>query len=192
MATTTLTRFKGGKELQDMLNTLPAKLERNIMRSALRAGAAVIRDAAREKIDDDTGELAKSVRVSTRAKRGEVSATVKAGNKKAFYAHMVEFGTAPHLVEVRDEDRPTRKTRKGEKSVSIGTMNRMIKRGSLQIGENFVGPAVMHPGAKPKPFMRPAIDEKQSEAIRAVGEQIRKRLTKEGLNAPGGLEVDDE
>lgn len=188
----TLTKFKGGKELQNMLNTLPAKIERNIMRSALRAGAAVIRDAARENINDDTGALSKSVRVSTRARRGEVTATVKAGNKKAFYAHMVEFGTAPHLIEVRDEDRPTRKTRKGEKKVSIGTMNRMIKQGSLKIGENFIGPVVMHPGAAQKPFMRPAIDQKQDEAVRAVGEQIRKRLNKAGINAPAGLEVDEE
>lgn len=189
---TTLTKFKGGKELQDLLNTLPAKMERNVMRSALRAGAAVIRDAARENINDDTGALSKSVRVSTRARRGEVTATVKAGNKKAFYAHMVEFGTAPHLIEARDEDRPTRKTRKGEKKVSIGTMNRMIKQGSLKIGENFIGPVVMHPGAAPKPFMRPAIDQKQDEAVRAVGEQIRKRLTKAGINAPAGLELDEE
>lgn len=83
-------------------------------------------------------------------------------------------------------------TRHGKKTYSIGTLNKMAHRGSLKIGENFVGESVHHPGAQPKPFMRPAIDEKQGEAIRAVGEQIRKRLTKEGINTSDGLEVDDE
>jgi len=30
----------------------------------------------------------------------------------------------------------------------------MVKRGSLKIGENFVGPTVMHPGHAAKPFPR--------------------------------------
>ena len=163
---TSLTKFKGGKELQDMLNTLPAKIERNIMRSALRAGAAVIRDAARANINDRSGGLSKSVRVSTRARRGEVTATVKAGNKEAFYAHMVEFGTLAHDIPAA----------KGS-ALNVAGQPRA---------------SVEHPGAAPHPFMRPAVDEKQAEAIRAVGEQVRKRLTKQGLNTPDALEVDDE
>lgn len=163
---TTLTNFKGGKELQDMLNTLPAKLERNVMRSALRQGANVIRDAARDNINDRSGALSKSVRVRTRARRGEVTATVTAGSKDAYYAHMVEFGTSPHDIPAADGS-------------------------ALDVAGN-PRANVEHPGAAPHPFMRPAIDEKQGEAIRAVGEQIRKRLTKEGLSAPAGLEVDDE
>jgi len=187
--TAVLSKIKGGKELQDLLNTLPVKIERNIMRSALRAGAGVIRDAARKNVNSDTGTLAKSIRVSTRSRRGEVTATVKAD---AFYAHMVEFGTLAHWISVRDEARPSRMTRRGRKTHSIGTLNKMAHRGSLKIGGNFVGESVEHPGATPHPFMRPALDENQAAAIRAVGEQIRARLTKQGLDTPAGLGVDDE
>ena len=163
---TSLTKFKGGKELQDMLNTLPAKIERNIMRSALRQGANIIRDAARANINDRTGALGKSVRVKTGARRGEVKATIEAGSKEAYYAHMVEFGTQAHEI-------------KAAEGSALNVAGKPVAK-------------VDHPGAAPHPFMRPAIDEKQGEAIRAVGEQIRKRLTKEGINTPDGLEVDDE
>ena len=44
---------------------------------------------------------------------------------------------------------------------------------------------VEHPGSAPKPFMRPALDSRAQAALQAVGETIKKRLTKEGLNASG-------
>lgn len=185
---TSLNVFKGGAELQKLLNTLPAKIERNIMRSALRQGANIIKQAAQENIRNVSGDLAKSVRISVKARGGKVAASVKAGDEKAFYPHMVEFGTAKHFIKVSDEARYTRKTRKGRKKVSVGTINKMVARGSLVINGNFVGASVIHPGAAPHPFMRPAADEKTGEAIQAVVTQIRKRLTKEGINAPAAPE----
>jgi hypothetical protein len=49
--------------------------------------------------------------------------------------------------------------------------------------------SVHHPGFRPVPFMRPAFDGKTGEALVAVGNQVRKRLTKQGINTPGGIEV---
>jgi len=189
MMATTLTKFKGGKELQDFLNTLPAKIERNIMRSALGQGANVIAKDAKARVPVDRGGLKKSIRVSTRSRRGQVTATVKTD---VFTANFVEFGTAPHFIKVSEEAKPKKMTRRGRRKVSTGTINKMVKSGSLVIGGDFVGQSVSHPGAKPSPFMRPAIDSKASEALVAVGNQIRKRLTKEGLNVPDALEVGDE
>jgi len=186
---TSLTKFKGGRELQAFLNTLPAKVEKNIMRSALRQGANVIKDEAKAQVPVDQGDLEKSIRVSTRSRRGEVKAIVKTDDYKAKW---VEFGTAPHFISVKESAKPTRKTRRGARTVSVGTVNKMVKNGSLVIGGDFVGESVAHPGARPNPFMRPAIDSKTNEAIVAVGSQIRKRLTKEGLNVPDALGVDDE
>jgi len=40
-----------------------------------------------------------------------------------------------------------------------------------------------HPGAQPRPFMRPSFDGKSQEAIVAIGERIKKRLTKQGFDA---------
>lgn len=193
----TITKFKGGKELQDYLNKLPAKIERNVMRSALLQGANVIKEAAKAELVKNgsvvSGDLSKSIRASTRSRRGQVTATLKAGDEKAFYAHMVEFGTAPHWISVDMAARPSRMTRRGKKAFSVSTLNNMSKAGSLVIGKNFVGQSVEHHGAKAKPFMRPALDANVDEAILAVGEQIRKVLsTKHGIDAPAGLEVDDD
>ena len=70
-------------------------------------------------------------------------------------------------------------------------MNKMLKRGSLKIGENFVGPVVMHPGHAAKPFLRPALDQKAEEAVNAMGTYIAHRVQIGDLRAPT-LEVDDE
>jgi HK97 gp10 family phage protein len=157
--------IKGGKELQEFLDQLPAKMEANIMRSALRQGANVIKEEAKANVPVESGDLRDSLRVSTRSKRGVVTASVKAGNKKAWYWRFVEFGTAAHKIAGK-------------------------KGGFLSFGGLFAK-SVQHPGARPKPFMRPALDAKANAAIQAVGDQIRKRLTKQGLNAPD-IQVTEE
>jgi HK97 gp10 family phage protein len=174
----------GGRQLYEFLQALPVKIERNILRAGLRAGAVVIRDAAREKVPVKLGALRKSIRVTVGSKRGIVTASVKAGNKDAFYWRFVEYGTKAHLIKVSIGEMPInyRLTAKRGKLtyMSMTTVNRNI----LKIGNTFVGPVVSHPGAKPSPFMRPALDEKGDAAVRAVVEKIRERLTKEGINVP--------
>ena len=57
------------------------------------------------------------------------------------------------------------------------------KGGALSFGGNFYK-SVAHPGAKPHPFMRPALDTKWREAIEAIGASlagsIEKHLPEEG------------
>ena len=181
-------KTKGLAELQKMLDTLPAKLERNIMRSALRAGAKVLMEEAKQNASVVSGELRDSIRLSTSARRGKVSASVKTD---LFYAKFVEFGTSPHFISISATDTPQRKTRRGMQSYSMKTINQMVKRGSLVIGGHFVGPSVHHPGAKPRPFLRPALDTQASAAVIAVANQVKRRLTKQGLDA-SDVEVDAE
>lgn len=150
--------IKGGRELDAMLATLAAKVEKNIMRAALRAGANEFKAEIKANAPVHKGDLRGSVRVSTRAKRGTVYASVKVGNKKAWYAQLVEFGTKPHKIAPK-------------------------AAGGLLIGGHVVG-AVNHPGAKPHPFMRPALDSKSAAAVQAVAAKVRERLTKEGISAP--------
>jgi len=160
------TNLKGGEQLQAFLNTLAPKIERNIMRGALRAGAKVIADEAKNNVPVKSSDLRDSIRVGTKTKRGQVTASVKAGNKKAYYYNFVEFGTAAHSISGKG-------------------------KGFLNIGGVFAK-SVNHPGARAKPFMRPSLDSKANEAIQAVGVAIGKRLTKEGINQSVSLEVGDE
>lgn len=155
-------KVKGLAELQTFLDQLPVKMEANVLRGALRAGAKPILEAAkaaapvgepsetnRNRYKLYAGALRDSVRISGRIdkRNGKVTASVKAGGKTksgadVFYSHMVEFGTKPHVI-------------------GDGT----------------------HPGVQAKPFMRPALDAQSGAAVVAVGEYIKKRLaTKNGLD----------
>lgn len=157
--------IKGLAELHKTLQELPAKIERNVLRGGLRAGAKVM-EAEAERLCPEglptldgvkrgarKGELKRSIRVTMRASKSTVRATLKAGNKVAWYAHLVEFGTARHWIKPRSR-----------KSLFIAGLFKEV---------------IDHPGARPKPFMRPAFDGKWRAAIDAMAEYIRVRLPKE-------------
>lgn len=161
----------GAKELSEALALLPANIERNIMRGALRAGAKVIFDDAKQNAPVDGGDLKESLRISTNRKKGEVSASVKAGNKKAWYYHFVEFSTQPHIIRAK---------------------NAKYLRFMAKDGTSVRTQQVNHTGTLEQPFMRPALDKKNAEAIVKTGDYIRKRLGKEGLPVPDKLQVVEE
>lgn len=158
--------IKGMAELHKALQDLPVKIERNVLRGGLRAGARVMELEAERLCPEGLptldsvkrgarkGELKRSIRITMRANRsGEVRATLKAGNKVAWYAHLVEFGTARHWIKPRSR-----------KSLFIAGLFKEV---------------IDHPGARPKPFMRPAFDGKWRAAIDAMAEYSRVRLPKE-------------
>ena len=161
-----LYNLKGGEELQAFLNSLAPKIEQNILRSALRAGAKVIAEEAKNNVPVKSGALRDSIKIGTNTRKGRVTATVKAGSKKAWYYRFVEFGTAAHEIKP-----------KNAKSLFFAGM---------------FGELIKHPGTRPKAFMRPALDSKSGEAINAIGAAISKRLTKQGIEQNAGLEVGDE
>lgn len=154
--------IKGGKELNDALMTLAPKIERNILRSGLRSAGQVMRDAIKAGVPVRLGNLRDSYKLSVRAKGGRVTASIKT---YVFYALMVERGTAEHEI------RP-----KHAKSLFLAGVARNL---------------VKHPGSMEKPHVRPAIDGSGTEAVQAFVNQVRKRLTKQGLNTPD-VDVTDE
>lgn len=177
----------GLKELNDLLKALPARIEGNIMRGALRAGQTVLADAARENLTSNghvkTGALYRSIKIrysrKSETQYGWMRSRLTAGDREAFYARMVEFGTAEHYISVKKPLLPGRMTRRGFKRFSISTINRMVQRGSLKIGNQFVGGSVHHPGIKPIPFMRNAFDSHHAAAIEVFANYVRTRLPRE-------------
>lgn len=153
------TRIEGLDELYRTLQDLPVKIERNVVRGALRAGAVEIRDTARSRAPVLTGALRDSIRVSMRVVGGKVVANITAGgkpNKKgrdAYYAHMVEFGTKPHDIKP-----------KNRKSLFVAGLFKEI---------------VHHQGAKARPFLRPAFDGKWRDAVEAAADYMRARIPRE-------------
>ena len=160
----------GLSDLLKQFDEFTDKIERNALRGALRAGAREIANEVKARVPIKTGALRDSVGISTNARKGIITATIKAGgrvkggsnkgktgsDRGAFYAHMVEFGTAAHLI-------------------------RVAQAVALSIGGGFAK-IVHHPGAQPHPFFRPAIASKTQAAIDAVPKYLAKRLDK--LNEP--------
>jgi HK97 gp10 family phage protein len=148
----------GGRELDAFLQQLPVKVERNIMRAAMRAGANEFKKGAQDAAPVDDGDLRASIRVTTRSKGGTVYASVKAGGKKAPHWHWVEFGTAAHKIKAKPDH-------------ALAFNGAAVRE-------------VDHPGARAHPFMRPTFDSHAAAAIAATAAKIRQRLTKEGINVP--------
>lgn len=163
-----LTHVKGLSELQKLLDTLPAKLERNVLRGALRAGMKPIQVEAKNIVQKQSGQLQKGLKIATKAKGRRVMSYLVAKGPHAYIAHWLEFGTRPHTIAPR----------KGGKE--------------LAIGGRYVASAE-HPGIRPHPFMRPAMDTQASAALVAVGNYIKNRLaTKHGLDTAHIMVEGDE
>jgi HK97 gp10 family phage protein len=176
--------IKGLKELNARLQQLPVKLEKNVLRGALRAGAKVIWQEAMANVPVKAGVLRAGLIYNVaRGTPGTVVARVSVTGAHAYIARWVEYGTAAHFIKVNKEARPVRMTRRGPRSWSMRTINRSVAKGSLVIGGHFVGESVAHPGAQPRPFMRPALDSQATAAVVAAAEYIKKRLaTKHGID----------
>jgi len=177
--------IKGLAELEKFMQTLPTNIEKNVMRSSLRAGAKVMMVQAKARAPVGpanaenkklyggyAGALRDSVRLGTDAKFGKITAYVRAGgkNKKTgadvYYAHIIEWGAKAHAIK--------------------GT-----KGGFLRIG-NFFGRAVWHPGIKARAFMRPTLDTYWHQALEVTAKKMRATLEKKhGLTAPAPKEEGD-
>ena len=147
----------GLADLQKFLDQLPAKIEKNIMRGALRAGMNTVKPVAKANVHSVSGLLAAGLKVSTRARGGRVTASLKATGPHAYVAKWVEFGTRAHNISA--------------------------KLGGWLSFMNIFRKEIAHPGTSPRPFMRPALDGQAQNAVIAAAEYMKKRLaTKEGLD----------
>lgn len=160
----------GLKELQAFLDQLPAKLERNVMRGALRAGATkeLLPEVQANLLSEGavkTGELIAGLKVKTGARGGKVTASVIATGPHAYIGKWIEYGVKAHKIAV--------------------------KTGWLFFGGIFAK-VVQHPGLRPRPFMRPALDRAGSAAVVAAANYMKERLeAKNGLDT-ADIQVGDQ
>lgn len=136
-----------------------------LLKNATRAGAEAVRRDALRRMPKKTGNLASFLKkksfVMTRT--GGISWFIgftKAAGSKAYssseapYAHLVEFGTAPHKIRAGA----------GKK---------------LKIGGYYVGKVINHPGAAPKPFLRPALLNNKDRIVAEIKAKLRKNIQRE-------------
>ena len=138
--------MKGLDELRDKL-LARAESVRSVAQRAAEAGAGVIQKAA------DVGAPSPGsvkTRTTVLGRRGQVRVDI--GSDKKHWHHMFfELGADPHEITPR--------------------VRRTLK---FEVGESEIfARAVQHPGMAAKPFLRPAIDERQEQAVAAVGDVLR-------------------
>lgn len=168
---------------------LPERFLQRVLPGAARTGAEVIAEGAKDLLGDRKAEtggggevrIADSVKVKVRRKDGQIRARIMLDGPGAYVGRWLEYGTDPHLISVSDEVRGGR---------TVARINTLAKEGSLIIGGQFVGQSVFHPGAQAKPFMRPALDTREAEAIAAAQSYINARGTRAGIAAAPTPEVD--
>lgn len=158
----------GLDDLYRMLQDLPGKVEGNVMRGALRAGQRVLLESVKARVPVDQGDLLKSLRIQFRGrsqKHGWVRMHLVAGDKVAWYAHLVEYGTASYYTGSGNSvGRPYEIRPAGKKSLFFAGLART---------------QITHPGVKPQPFMRTGFDAGAVLALQAVRDYIAARLPRE-------------
>lgn len=172
-----MAKARGQAEVSRYFDGLRADVVRSLLPGAARAGAKVIADEAREKVTSEA--VRQGIRTAVRADDGRVVARIFVAKGWSLSVGIwLEYGTDPHYITVDDSQR---------QGMSAGRINRLKKNaGTLVINGKPVGRTVLHPGARPHPFMRPALDTKEREAFAAAQSHIDKRVR------PGGIAPDPE
>jgi len=206
-------KLRGTDQLMQFLGAFPQKLQKNALRSAMIAGARVIRDEARANVPVESGQLRAAIKTSSpRVMLGDqATVKVKLLGKHSYVGRFIEYGVRPHLITAGDSKYQVRTlnariNRAGMELREDGlikingfesTRNVRTKQGVetrvMEIGKHFVSGAVMHPGIAPKPFLRPAIDTKGDEAREAFAARLRSYIKeKSGFTSPDTLEPDED
>ena len=191
-----MARVRGGAATRRYMTELPGLLRDRVLRGAARAGAKVIAEGAKERLGGRTAEgpggadvlIANSVKVQVKLKGEIVRGRVLLRGPGAYVGRWLEYGTDPHFISVDPQYRQGMTARRINKSISDG--NDGLKA-SLVINGKPVGTSVYHPGARKVPFLRPAVDTLEREALAEAQAYINARATRAGLLAGPAAEEDD-
>lgn len=155
--------MQGLRQLNRKMRAIPPAAK-TAARKAVVEGAHRIAGLQKSLVKEVSGDLKESIHVTNPGEATpaysqpggkriarEEEAIVTAGNSKVRYAHLVEFGTAPHTIL-------------GKRLSFFGRRKAMGKDGRF-------GTRVEHPGAQANPFFWPA--------YRALKKPVRSKITRE-------------
>jgi hypothetical protein len=164
---------RGRSEVKAYMADLRAALPR-VLRGGARAGATVIADEIKLRTPSD--EVRTELRMRVRQVGDAVVAKIDLPPGWARSVGIwLEYGTSPHYITVDDAQRDGK---------SVQRINSLSKAGTLVINGEPVGATVFHPGARPHPTFRPALDTKQAEAVAEAQRFIDARTSRAGFAVP--------
>jgi HK97 gp10 family phage protein len=118
----------------------------------LNAAAEPIQGAATDNARGISQRTADAMTKETVVRRnGRVEVHIGPVRKRAWYAHIIEFGATSHTIRPR-------------KAKALRFITGAIRR------------IARHPGSPARPFMRPAFDNRNAEAKAIAAVEIRRRL----------------
>lgn len=156
-------KLVGFDELEAKLLTLGSKVAKKVLRSAVNSSANPILKAARANVPVRYGLLKQSIGVKTRTyQNGTVAAVIgpRGGFRQVVdgvmqdpvnYAHLVEYGTAPHVI--------------------IPESKMALSWDDETFGHAVVGQA-NHPGTAAQPWLRPAFYSQKDAALQRLSDRL--------------------
>lgn len=159
-------KIEGLKEIGEKLRMLSTKMNREIIRKAVRAGANVIKDEMKRRVPVDSGELRDNI----------ISTAHPMKNGEGFEA--VVGVRYRRKVAAKSRGRFGRKSGKWNKDASLApsTEDPGVYARFVELGRpNQKG----HTHQAAQPFMRPAFDTKADEAARTIAASIDQQLKDE-------------
>lgn len=122
------------------------------LETILNAAAEPIQEAATANARGISQRTADAMTKETVVRRGgRVEVHIGPEKKRAWFAHIIEFGARPHRIVPR-------------RSKALRFVNGALRR------------SANHPGSPARPFMRPAFDNRQGEAKQIAADEIKRRL----------------
>lgn len=189
-----MARSLGSAARERYMQSLLGLLMARVLPGAARTGAKVIAGEAKHLLggrqaDAGAGKvlIADSVKVRVRERNGLIVARVSLSGPGAYVGRWLEYGTKAHFISV-------------DPGLKLGTTAKRVNtriadgdadlKATLVINGKPVGTTVYHPGATERPFLRPALDTKQTEAVAAAQAYIDKRVRRSGIIAAAEQEDD--
>lgn len=168
-----MAKVTGRDAVKRYIASVPELFMAKVLPGAARAGAAVVADEAKDRCESP--EVAADIVIRTKrdGDKIRIKVTVKRGWSYSVGVWL-EWGTAPHFISVDDRQRKGRSVR------AINAKSKATQ--TLAINGQPIGATVLHPGARAHPFLRPALDLKEAEAIRAAQHYITTRVKRSGLS----------
>lgn len=168
-------KIEGLSDLDKALKKFPMKVQKNVLRGAVRAGSKEMVNRARQLTPKGTGALRRSIKTrNPRIKAGLVLGGLTAGNDDVFYARFIEFGTQSYTIKPYF---PKRLAKKWKKKYGFDLSKDGYKKALSIDGGAFA--KADHPGITPQPFMRTAMDTTHEDVLRAAARYLRERIPKE-------------
>lgn len=190
-----MAKRRSSSATRQAIKELPEVFLDRILPRAARAGAEVIADDARAALGGRRAEtgggayvlIADSVKVKVKREGTLIRARIYLDGPGAYVGRWLEYGTDPHFITIDPTVRKGMTARRVNAKITDGDGD---LKATLLINGKPVGTSVYHPGAQAKPFLRPALDNREGDAIAAMQGYVTSRATRAGIAGAAASEID--